>query len=96
MSGGEDPDNRDDFPGGWPGAAQSAFSNRTPRQTAMHDSTQGDSSGWGQHPVAAMEPSSLAKHQFRERLTNEGLFSRSSRLQGLMESRPIPQQYGGS
>jgi neopullulanase len=37
MSGGEDPDNRDDFPGGWPGAAQSAFTNRTPQQTAMHD-----------------------------------------------------------
>jgi glycosidase len=36
-SGGEDPDNRHDFPGGWPGLEQSAFTNRTPQQAAMHD-----------------------------------------------------------
>ena len=36
MSGGDDPDNRHDFPGGWPGAMQSAFTSRDPQQTAMH------------------------------------------------------------
>jgi len=37
MAGGDDPDNRHDFPGGWPGAAQDAFTNRTAQQAAMHD-----------------------------------------------------------
>lgn len=37
MTGGDDPDNRHDFPGGWPGAAQDAFTDRTPPQAALHD-----------------------------------------------------------
>jgi glycosidase len=41
MSGGEDPDNRRDFPGGWPDStsdsSQNAFTNRTPQQAEMHD-----------------------------------------------------------
>lgn len=37
MTGGDDPDNRHDFPGGWPGAAQNAFANPTPEQAEMHD-----------------------------------------------------------
>jgi glycosidase len=37
MTGGEDPDNRHDFPGGWPGAPQSAFTEPTSQQAAMHD-----------------------------------------------------------
>jgi neopullulanase len=37
MSGGEDPDNLRDFPGGWPHDAQNAFAERTPQQAAMHD-----------------------------------------------------------
>ena len=39
MQGGEDPDNRRDFPGGFPGDAQSAFtpSTRTPEQREVHD-----------------------------------------------------------
>lgn len=37
MSGGDDPDNRRDFPGGWPGAAQNAFAAPTPQQAAMRD-----------------------------------------------------------
>lgn len=39
MTGGDDPDNRRDFPGGWPDDKQSAFTaaGRTPPQTAMHD-----------------------------------------------------------
>jgi neopullulanase len=41
MSGGEDPDNRHDFPGGWPAMTQDAFTTRTPQQAAMHD--------WVQH-----------------------------------------------
>ncbi len=43
MPGGEDPDNRRDFPGGFPGATQSAFvpAQRTPAQQDMHD--------WVQH-----------------------------------------------
>ncbi len=43
MTGGDDPDNRRDFPGGFPGDAQSAFvsAQRTPAQRDMHD--------WVQH-----------------------------------------------
>ncbi len=39
MQGGDDPDNRRDFPGGFPGDAQNAFAatGRTSAQTAMHD-----------------------------------------------------------
>jgi len=37
MTGGDDPDNRHDFPGGWPRAKQDAFSSRTPAQATMHD-----------------------------------------------------------
>jgi neopullulanase len=41
MSGGEDPDNRRDFPGGWPvdpsQSVQNAFTERTPQQAEMHD-----------------------------------------------------------
>jgi neopullulanase len=37
MSGGDDPDNRRDFPGGWPATTQNAFTTRTPQQAAMHD-----------------------------------------------------------
>ena len=39
MPGGDDPDNRRDFPGGFPGDAHSAFTaqGRTPEQAAMHD-----------------------------------------------------------
>lgn len=37
MTGGDDPDNRHDFPGGWPGATQSAFMSRTTEQAAMYD-----------------------------------------------------------
>lgn len=39
MLGGEDPDNRRDFPGGFPGDPQNAFTaaGRTPAQAAMHD-----------------------------------------------------------
>jgi glycosidase len=37
MSGGDDPDNRHDFPGGWPTTTQNAFTARTPQQAAMHD-----------------------------------------------------------
>jgi glycosidase len=39
MTGGEDPDNRHDFPGGFPGATQGAFdaSSRTPEQRQMYD-----------------------------------------------------------
>lgn len=37
MTGGVDPDNRHDFPGGFAGDAQSAFTQRTPEQSAMYD-----------------------------------------------------------
>jgi glycosidase len=39
MRGGEDPENRHDFPGGFPGDAQNAFtaSGRTPEQAGVHD-----------------------------------------------------------
>lgn len=37
MEGGEDPDNRRDFPGGWPEALQSAFTAPTPQQSEMRD-----------------------------------------------------------
>ena len=39
MVGGEDPDNRRDFPGGFPGDAHNAFtaSGRTPAENDMHD-----------------------------------------------------------
>ncbi len=37
MTGGDDPDNRHDFPGGWPDQPQSAFTSPTPDQAAMHD-----------------------------------------------------------
>ena len=39
MRGGEDPDNRHDFPGGFPGDAQNAFTaqGRTPEQSDVHD-----------------------------------------------------------
>ncbi|WP_348264781.1 alpha-amylase family glycosyl hydrolase [Telmatobacter sp. DSM 110680] len=37
LSGGDDPDNRHDFPGGWPGATQNAFTNRDRKQTAIHE-----------------------------------------------------------
>jgi glycosidase len=37
MQGGDDPDNRRDFPGGWPESTQSAFTGRTPEQAVMHD-----------------------------------------------------------
>lgn len=39
MTGGDDPDNRHDFPGGWPGDKQDAFdaSGRTPEQQEMHE-----------------------------------------------------------
>ena len=39
MQGGDDPDNRRNFPGGFPGAGQSAFvaAERTPAQRDMHD-----------------------------------------------------------
>jgi glycosidase len=38
MTGGDDPENRHDFPGGWPGDKQNAFqkSSRTPEQEEMH------------------------------------------------------------
>jgi glycosidase len=41
MEGGDDPDNRRDFPGGWPGDQQNAFSasGRTAQQTAVFDFT---------------------------------------------------------
>jgi glycosidase len=41
MSGGDDPDNRHDFPGEWPATTQNAFTTRTPQQAAMHDWVQG-------------------------------------------------------
>ncbi len=37
MTGGDAPDNRHDFPGGWPAAPQDAFTHPTPLQSAMHD-----------------------------------------------------------
>jgi len=39
MNGSGDPDNRRDFPGGWPGDGQNAFdpSDRTPRQQTVHE-----------------------------------------------------------
>jgi glycosidase len=37
MAGGEDPDNRHDFPGGFPGDTQSAFTAPTPEQANMED-----------------------------------------------------------
>jgi len=39
MRGGDDPDNRHDFPGGFPGATQNAFTaaGRTPEQNEVHD-----------------------------------------------------------
>jgi glycosidase len=37
MTGGDDPDNRRDFPGGWPGTEQNAFTGRTPQQDDMYD-----------------------------------------------------------
>jgi glycosidase len=37
MAGGEDPDNRRDFPGGFPGDTQSAFTAPTPEQAEMQD-----------------------------------------------------------
>jgi glycosidase len=37
MSGGDDPDNRHDFPGGWPKATQNAFTSRDPKQEAMQE-----------------------------------------------------------
>jgi glycosidase len=37
MAGGEDPDNRKDFPGGFPGDTQSAFTAPTAEQADMHD-----------------------------------------------------------
>jgi len=39
MTGGEDPDNRRDFPGGWAGDRQNAFTvgGRSAQQTEMHD-----------------------------------------------------------
>jgi glycosidase len=37
MAGGEDPDNRRDFPGGFPGDTQSAFTAPTPEQADMQD-----------------------------------------------------------
>lgn len=40
MQGGPDPDNRRDFPGGWPGDVQNAFVNRTPDQAAIFDYVQ--------------------------------------------------------
>jgi glycosidase len=42
MTGGNDPDNRRDFPGGWPEDRQNAFTTqgRTPAQAAMHDYVQ--------------------------------------------------------
>jgi len=40
MTGGDDPDNRRDFPGGWPNAAQNAFTAPTLQQAAMHDYVQ--------------------------------------------------------
>ncbi len=42
MQGGDDPDNRRDFPGGWPGDPRSAFerSGRTPEENAVWDHVQ--------------------------------------------------------
>jgi len=42
MSGGNDPDNRRDFPGGWPGDAQNGFleSGRTPEQQKLFSAVQ--------------------------------------------------------
>jgi neopullulanase len=39
MTGGDDPENRHDFPGGFPGSKQDAFTSagRTPEQNEMHD-----------------------------------------------------------
>jgi neopullulanase len=37
MPGGDDPDNRHDFPGGWPDASTNAFKDRDAKQEAMHD-----------------------------------------------------------
>lgn len=37
MKGGADPDNRRDFPGGWPGDAQNAFTDRTAAQAEIFD-----------------------------------------------------------
>jgi glycosidase len=36
MLGGDDPDNRHDFPGGWPAAPQDAFTHQDAKQSAMH------------------------------------------------------------
>jgi neopullulanase len=36
MSGGDDPDNRHDFPGGWPKAMENAFTSPDPKQEGMH------------------------------------------------------------
>jgi glycosidase len=37
MTGGDDPDNRRDFPGGWPGSAENAFLRSNSQGTSMYD-----------------------------------------------------------
>ncbi len=53
MPGGNDPDNRHDFPGGFPGDAKDAFTTagRTPAQEAMHTWVQGLLQLRAHHPV---------------------------------------------
>jgi glycosidase len=53
MPGGDDPDNRHDFPGGFPGDTHNAFlaSGRTPAQAAMHDWVEGIFQLRAKHPA---------------------------------------------
>jgi len=53
MTGGDDPDNRRDFPGGFPGDQQNAFTaaGRTPQQAAMHDWVATLFTARAQHPA---------------------------------------------
>jgi glycosidase len=53
MIGGDDPDNRRDFPGGFPGDQQNAFTaaGRTPQQAAMHDWVASLFTTRAQHPA---------------------------------------------
>lgn len=55
MRGGNDPDNRHDFPGGFPGDPQSAFAaaSRTPEQASVHDWAAALFQFRGHHPALA-------------------------------------------
>jgi len=55
MTGGGDPENRHDFPGGWPGDAKDAFDSggRTPEQKTIFDQTQSLLRVRREHPVLA-------------------------------------------